>query len=54
MYSLRKVGFGPTPPLPAGFGPGISLALTTYSRRPSALTETEFGYQVVGIRPTTL
>src|SRR5262245_52543989 len=51
MYSFLNVGFGP--PLKPGFGPGILLPLITYNMRPLALTDTEFGYQPVGIRPAT-
>ena len=36
-----------------GSGPALLLPFTTYSRLPSRLTLTEFGYQPVGIRPAT-
>src|SRR5439155_797554 len=35
------------------FGPGTLLPFTTYRVLPSLLTLTLFGYQAVGIRPTT-
>ncbi len=40
-------------PQAAGIGPSGPLPLTIYSRLPSRLRLTEFGYQPVGINPAT-
>src|SRR5262245_7757293 len=37
----------------SGFGPATPLPLTTYSRSPPRLVTTAFGYQPVGMRPST-
>src|ERR1700726_332636 len=43
------LGAGPL----AGLGPELLLNVQTYILAPSLLTETEVGYQPVGIRPVT-
>src|SRR5271155_1005948 len=67
MYSSREVGFGggqssvensggmPSPGQSARYsrlGPALDFMFTTNNRLPSALTDTELGYQPVGIRPS--
>src|SRR5262245_11533950 len=47
--AVTKVGLGAGPL--AGLGPVLLMNVQTYSRAPSALTETEVGYHPVGMRP---